>query len=555
MAGTAGWYGLTGDHVIEECGHTSSSSAVNAMDGIAAWAHVVTETHYVVFDLGRNYDISNSRGRSLQSADPIDVDIYVSTDGATWGSPVASGITTFQDSSAWVEAAITTKRGRYVKVVINDTENVSDYLIFGGAYSFFDVYVDDREDWVWVPIANLLNGVLTTTSVSYVDTNFRIPWDSTKYDEIQDVRLVVNATATYSGAPNSGGSMTTELYDFTNAASIGTVNHGSAGYSTNESANLAGSMPTGAALLGVRVKFNSGDNANIRNATLWARVHAPADAGSIQARIIRDVGYVPPSRFLTPTTYTEAQAKRLLYTSANYGDTVAVYFGAWVSAVASGTGYWELWNNTDSSQTSELTWTSAGYATSAALSLTTAKEYTSRVKRSGDIGDDFTFRNAHLIFDISDLTKFEADVLVAVDRNNGVLFNTNAYVDANYSMNWKPEGVGVTKTLYHEAVAKKNTGTDVGKVKLYDVPGASDIANTELSFNSTTITRTRGGSAFAEDTEAQELTLYGQGYTTTSSTLQVDVSRAIGLFTGFTETDPEPEVTTSPLLTLMGVGT
>lgn len=98
-------------------------------------------------DMGRTLHVEQVRGRSggNLSCDPIAVNIYVSTDGITWGDAVNTAvITNWQDTYIWQETALTAKNGRYVKVEITNTESVIKTLEFGGVtgsfFKIFDVY-------------------------------------------------------------------------------------------------------------------------------------------------------------------------------------------------------------------------------------------------------------------------------------------------------------------------------------------------------------------------------------------------------------------------------
>ena len=120
------------------------STIEEALDGTDYWVHEVDEAHWFILDLGATYTILYVKGRSKSTDDPIDVDIYVSDDKENWGSAVATGISTWQDTSAWVEIDSTDKDGRYIKVIINDTEDASNYIAWGlfSVDTIFDVYAD-----------------------------------------------------------------------------------------------------------------------------------------------------------------------------------------------------------------------------------------------------------------------------------------------------------------------------------------------------------------------------------------------------------------------------
>jgi hypothetical protein len=98
-----------------------------------------------------SYTIKKFRGRSARSSDPTSVDVYVSDNKSDWGRAVATGISSWQDTSSWqvVELA-EEKNGQYVKVEVKDTEHFLDFLEWGGLsepyLTIFDVYGDIAPD-------------------------------------------------------------------------------------------------------------------------------------------------------------------------------------------------------------------------------------------------------------------------------------------------------------------------------------------------------------------------------------------------------------------------
>jgi len=138
------WLGISSANYDSDCGSTAAHTLSEALDGTDYWGHYTTEAHWFIIDLGAVYTLKSFRSRSLLTADPTDVDIFISTDKATWGAAVASGITTWQDSDAWVEIDSTDKDGRYIKVVVNDTESVNDWIAWGAStpFTILDAYGD-----------------------------------------------------------------------------------------------------------------------------------------------------------------------------------------------------------------------------------------------------------------------------------------------------------------------------------------------------------------------------------------------------------------------------
>lgn len=152
-----GWLNIDSSHLFDYCGYTfydNEGYLPWALDGADIWFDAVDENHFFILDLLDMYYITQVCGRSNgwyqvgYACDPTDIDIFISDDMNDWGSPVAYGISDFQDTSAWQIIATIPKAGRYVKVVIYDTEDFDRWLAWGrsqwdGSYfSIFDVYYD-----------------------------------------------------------------------------------------------------------------------------------------------------------------------------------------------------------------------------------------------------------------------------------------------------------------------------------------------------------------------------------------------------------------------------
>lgn len=138
------WIGISSLHIDSLCGETGGDETLaNALDGLHRWTHYVDEAHWFILDLGQTYTIKKVRGRSIQTDDPIDVDVFVSDSKVDWGAAVASGISTWQDTAVWQEVDSTDKEGQYIKVFINDTEDAARNLRFGDhitPFAIFDAY-------------------------------------------------------------------------------------------------------------------------------------------------------------------------------------------------------------------------------------------------------------------------------------------------------------------------------------------------------------------------------------------------------------------------------
>ena len=139
------WLEISSSEIDSFCGESGVDTLEKALNGTGVWGHNANHVHWFILDLGQTYTIKKVRGRSDGSLDPTDVNIYVSDDKENWGDAVTEGITTWQDTSDWVEVDTTDKDGRYIKVEIESTEHFFNWNGFGGTfpnYTIFDAYGD-----------------------------------------------------------------------------------------------------------------------------------------------------------------------------------------------------------------------------------------------------------------------------------------------------------------------------------------------------------------------------------------------------------------------------
>ncbi len=118
-----GWLGINSSLLHSFCWGWGLEGA---LDGEEFWNislyHWEFLPHWVILDLGESIPIKKVRGRSSTGLDPVNVDVYVSDDLESWGMAVATGITTWQDTSSWVEIDTIDKIGRYIKVEVTAAE-------------------------------------------------------------------------------------------------------------------------------------------------------------------------------------------------------------------------------------------------------------------------------------------------------------------------------------------------------------------------------------------------------------------------------------------------
>ncbi len=176
------WLGISSSELTYACENKIELGM--ALDGIECWSPISNHDHEFILDLGNNYNVKKFKGRSETEFDPTDVDIYISTDNSTWETAVASDISTWQDTSTWVEINSTDKNGRYIKVVVQATEDENRRLIWGGFFPpgpIFDAYgeevstamyyfnsYDNNIDWTTNPV-NMADGNTSTYASTTID--------------------------------------------------------------------------------------------------------------------------------------------------------------------------------------------------------------------------------------------------------------------------------------------------------------------------------------------------------------------------------------------------
>lgn len=138
----ADWLDISSVEYDSHCGDDGNNTIEEALDGTDQWAHDDHdgEEHWFILDLGVTYTITKVKGRSSTNYDPDSVSIYVSDSKESWGTAVATGISSWLDETNWVEEATVEKDGRYVKVLVVGHE--SSGFVHWGIYTdkMFDVY-------------------------------------------------------------------------------------------------------------------------------------------------------------------------------------------------------------------------------------------------------------------------------------------------------------------------------------------------------------------------------------------------------------------------------
>ena len=168
--GADDWLGISSAELDSYCGQEFFCTLASALDGTGYWDHNENEVHWFVLDLGQSYDISKVRSRSETADDPTDVNIYID-DSNPPTTLCEEGITTWQDTSNWVEITLTTPgTGRYIKVEIEDTEDFQNQIRYGDVtspFTIFDAYGDVAEappTETWQNVNTTVNGAFQNTT-------------------------------------------------------------------------------------------------------------------------------------------------------------------------------------------------------------------------------------------------------------------------------------------------------------------------------------------------------------------------------------------------------
>ena len=127
VLGSPEWAGVSGSDLSSHCGEEGGYELSNALDGTGYWYHHAEETHWFILDMIHAYSVTNLRGRSATDGDPTEVNVYVSNSTDSWSDAVASAISTWQDTTDWVEYDCTDSYGRYIKVEITACEDSRNF--------------------------------------------------------------------------------------------------------------------------------------------------------------------------------------------------------------------------------------------------------------------------------------------------------------------------------------------------------------------------------------------------------------------------------------------
>lgn len=139
------WLGIDSTKLDSYCTMLPTGHNIQeALNGSDYWECNETHSHWFIIDLGACYYIQKVRSRSNTDKDPTLVSIHGSNDKISW-DVLDHSITTFQDTTSWIEREISNPdHYQYIKVIIDTTEDDPrfNYLKYGGspAFTIFDIY-------------------------------------------------------------------------------------------------------------------------------------------------------------------------------------------------------------------------------------------------------------------------------------------------------------------------------------------------------------------------------------------------------------------------------
>lgn len=223
-------------------------------------------------------------------------------------------------------------------------------------------------------------------------------------------------------------------------------------------------------------------------------------------KIVKTVELVGASALRTATTYGAPNGRRSwLYTAANYGGTVKIYFEAsFYSMSASYTAYCALYTTGGSVVSgSAVTTTSTGVTRvrSGELTLSDATSYELRQKSSSTLGG-CTVISAKLIIVISGtITALMTDIDIAPT----LISMTTAYVARGGRWLYTAANWDGTKTVYLEACMRSSATTRTIYACLWDLTAGAAVTGSEVSTTATAYgTRVRSGDIYAQLVDGRE---------------------------------------------------
>ncbi len=487
------WEDIDSSNHESDCGSNAPNTPQAMLDGTNAWFHITNEVHNLVIDLNSSKLVTKIRTKSNGVAGnlPNDVDIFVSDNLGDFGVAVETGIDISSDSpNVWTERILTTqKTGRYIKIQINTTSSANNFLGWGAddqkVLDFFTGAIPKR----WYSVINLTAFNFGTNSTSFVPTDGSIcllDWDGSKYSNI--VAAYFETTGAVSGTEPI--SYAVQLYDRTNVQEVASMS--SLNSALNRTPNIVDDLPSGNAVLDVRIASNSGGTtAALKSARLIivqeedsvnkTRVYLPVG----QRFAIIGTTYQSGSGELSAIADCEHQYKWL---DDNFENIENAYYHAVIKRDGSATASAKLDSVDEDDSISVLNSTSSSpellISSDISGSLTNTTLYTSYIKNT-DGRATTTMINAWIVVDLNPLRKFEFTYDVCAFGKKETT-NTGWQIGTEYQLTYNTGDIWCfdcdSENTIHAVVSGHNIATNI-RTAVYD-DGVIDNSSVQIETSS-----------------------------------------------------------------------
>lgn len=403
----------------------------------------------------------------------------------------------------------------------------------------------------WVTYIDGLNKFYSTSSTSFSPTdksNGVIEWDGSKYTGITEVYIETVQRETGTCLPNQFHAIQFQLYDYTNSTAIGTTTSydSATSWAARRSSNIASSMPSGVAQLGVQIKKTCGTDTQMNS---WRLVVVQEATSTPKTRIYIPVGGVTMSFGATYRAVTDP--KKFKYDSDHYATIDAIYIGGTIrddNAAYTATLKVDNAGQTDSIGTASVTGTTYDWAKSADVKadITDEETYQAYVTSDNRRGSG-QIQNAYIIIDLSPVTKYQGVLTILT---MGWLTSDSTYIEEDgfkhiYDNIWS----GVSVVLTHASVLKKDVAATSADARIFD--DGSGISGLDTSVGTTTYYWVESGSA----SEPADGSIIGFALKRSGGSVSDQVFSGVEfLLQAVTDITAETATTVVPLRMLMGVG-
>lgn len=474
------WSTLSSTNRVSECGNFDADhELVDMLDATLYWVHTTNHVHDFVLDLGSSKNVIKWRFKNQGGGvnRPDDVDIFISDTIGVWGTAVATGVdisAMSSDINTWTEVDSTDKMGRYVKFVINSTEHANNVLTWGSSSTTVIEFLEDIPPERITTHINISDTKRTTLSTVPNPTNGSLgqfEWDGSKYTDIISVYFEAVGSST------GGANFEISLYDATAPTTIVEVVGSSVTPLISRSANIVGSMPSGVAILQVRVSVSAGP----QSATCFSGrliITQEVQAG-VKTRIYIPVGadeaggstsYKSTSN-LNAFAINSPEEKHYIWESGDFDEIDNVHFQVNLSAIGN-TSTCKLDTGSAGTGLAELT-TSSSLPTilkSGDISgtISDSAEYTAWCKLSTPSRASVHIYGAWIVVDLINLTKYQT--VLSINSHSQQETTTGWIEDTAHQAQFDSDSdffVGVTLVLTHAATIWQDNDTNV-QAAIYD---------------------------------------------------------------------------------------